>query len=51
MPPPRPVSPRMQSSDLFSDIISPCGDDCFIVRVPGNIPAIVSVLALCVIFT
>ncbi|KAJ4485173.1 hypothetical protein C8R41DRAFT_442405 [Lentinula lateritia] len=40
MPPPRPVSPRMQSSDLFSDIISPCGDDCFIVRVPGNIPAI-----------
>ncbi|KAJ3880839.1 hypothetical protein F5051DRAFT_322974 [Lentinula edodes] len=40
MPPPRPVSPRMQSSDLFSDIISPCGDDCFILRVPGNIPAI-----------
>ncbi|GAV98858.1 SET domain-containing protein [Lentinula edodes] len=36
MPPPRPVSPRMQSSDLFSDIISPCGDDCFILRVPGN---------------
>ncbi|KAJ3781963.1 SET domain-containing protein [Lentinula aff. detonsa] len=40
IPSPLSVSPHLDSSDLFSDTISPCGDDCFILRVPGNVPAI-----------
>ncbi|KAJ4485830.1 hypothetical protein J3R30DRAFT_3282052 [Lentinula aciculospora] len=40
MPLPLPVSPHLPSDDLFADIISPCGDNCFVLRVPGNVPAI-----------
>ncbi|KAE9398446.1 SET domain-containing protein [Gymnopus androsaceus JB14] len=36
MPPSLPVTPRLSSDDLFYDALAPCGEDCFISRVPGN---------------
>lgn len=45
-PLPLPVTVRLRSEDLFTNVLTPCGESCFIFRVPGNMPTIVRMLLL-----
>ncbi|KAF9074813.1 hypothetical protein BDP27DRAFT_1257959 [Rhodocollybia butyracea] len=40
IPLPLPVTAQLQSGDLFNNVLAPCGESCFIFRVPGNMPSI-----------